>query len=92
MQWNRAMLKQDISKDTQAIKALKKLQRESHQPNFGWKESRDLKDLKRRATIHHAVAAHLNNKLHLPKTTKEDQAKLIEKVISQYIIQEAVAA
>jgi hypothetical protein len=90
--WNRKLLKQDIGKDTQVIKALKVLRGESHQPNFGWRAQRDLKDAKRRATIHHAMAAHLNNKVHLAGTTKEDQLKLIEKVIPQYVLPDPAPA
>jgi len=86
--WNRKLLKQDIAKDTSTIKALKQLRQESHQPRFGWKETRDLKDAKRRATIHHAMAAHLNNKIHLAGTTREDQMKLIEKVLPQYKLED----
>jgi hypothetical protein len=92
MRYNRVLLKKDIATDTTNIRALKKLRGESFQPHFGWKEHRDLKDLKRRATIRCSVAAHLRGRIHLAGTTAEDQAKLIEKVLPQYALPEQETA
>jgi hypothetical protein len=102
MPWNRKLLKQDIANDARNLKTLKAKMHEPYQPHFGWQERRDLADLKRRATVHHAAAAHLNNKIHLSNwqpeegdkrpMTREEQQELIKKILPQYFIQETVAA
>jgi hypothetical protein len=101
MVWNWKQLKADIALDTKNLRALKE-QRRQKGSGWSWKDGKDLLDAKRRATIHHSCAAHIRNHLHLMQKwsdkdqcwyplTKDDQAKLIDKVLPQYILPEAPA-
>jgi hypothetical protein len=95
MLWNWKQLKADIALDTKNLRALKE-QRRQKGSAWSYKDGRDLVDAKRRATVHHSCAAHIRNHLHLTQKwsdkdqcwyplTKDDQAKLIAKVLPQYL-------
>ena len=96
MRWNYAKLKQDIKADIATIREMKSRQRESKQPNWigmdGWRLAR----AKELATVHCAIAAHFNHKIHLKmfKPKKEtayrpmtplDQFELIKGHLKEYV-------
>lgn len=67
MMWNREKLKAAIRQDTETLRSMKRnLRQTGHQ--ITWKEAIDLREAKLAATIHCAMAAHLNGRrVHITK-------------------------
>jgi hypothetical protein len=86
MKMNWVKLKAAIASVTKDIRAMKALQRESHQPRwgFGGNDEGALRGLKWEATRLSCIAAHTRGHLHMRKWgkrvwTAEEQAKFIGK-------------
>ena len=93
MMIDRKYLKLEISEVTAKLKAVKKVLRESKQPNVSWRTYSDFHSLKVRATTLCSIAAHCRGKIHLPTVkTLEEQYKFIESEMKNFLKEEPVAA
>ncbi len=84
-------LKVDINETAAALKAMKKLYREPHQPNVTWENVKNYRPFKKRATILCSLRAHLRGKIHLKGSTAEEQEALVRAAWQEYQLGESQA-
>jgi hypothetical protein len=90
---DREKLRSELKTIIPEIRALKKLQRESHQPNYGYREHYRRLHLKKQANLLCVLLAHSRGHIHKKGMTLEEQAELMAGKSSAYERpQEAVVA
>jgi hypothetical protein len=91
MKINMTQYKSDIATTTKRIRELKALQRESHQPHWGWKEAAELRKLKFEATKLCTFRAALRGKVHDPRIDEETRKAYFEVLLEKYALKEVKA-
>lgn len=90
---DREKLRSELKTIIPEIKALKKLQRESLQPNYGYREHYRRLHLKKQANLVCTILAHSRGRIHKQGMSPEDQAALVAEKLPVYALpQEAVVA
>lgn len=98
MRIDRMKLRAHIHETIAKIKSLKEKRHESGQPNYGWRQMRDLDVLKDLATRQYALMAGSRNRIHLSNwqpaegprrpMTKEEQTKMYDYILKDYLLPE----
>lgn len=92
MKLDRKKMTEAIKSTAAEIKELKKLQRESLQPRFGWKENSRLRTLKWEANRLCTLIAHSRKHIHKQGMTLEEQAELVGDGLMAFALPEAAVA
>jgi hypothetical protein len=89
MNWDIVRLKNDLQIVAQELKEVKKLFRETGQPQVNYRLGQRLVSLKKRATMLCSIRAHHRNKIHLSRLfqTIDEQEKFIQKEAAKYVLQ-----
>jgi hypothetical protein len=85
MKLDREKLRSELKTIIPEIRALKKLQRESHQPNYGYREHYRRLHLKKQTNLLCTLLAHSRGHIHRKGMTLEEQAALMAEKASTYV-------